>query len=78
MTNIERFQKLQVELVRAGFDTQLNAHPTGEKAKVGMVVDLRKHASNEIERLDVLTGAHGFSYQVGEDSLAAITLIGDE
>jgi hypothetical protein len=78
MTNIERFQRLQVELVRAGFDTQLNAHPNGEKAKVGMVVDLRKHASNDIERLDALAGVHGFSYQVGEDSLAAVTLAGDE
>jgi hypothetical protein len=43
-----------------------------------MVVDLRKHASNDIERLDALAGVHGFSYQVGEDSLAAVTLAGDE
>ncbi len=78
MTNIERFQKLQVELVRAGFDTQLNAHPNGDKAKVSLTVDLRKHAAGDIERLDALTGTDGFSYGIGEDSLAGITLANDE
>jgi hypothetical protein len=78
MTTIERFQKLQVELVRAGFDTQLNAHPNGEKAKVSMTVDLRKHAAGDIEKLDELTGTHGFSYGIGEDSLAGIMLAREE
>ncbi|HEY4348188.1 MAG TPA: hypothetical protein VGM80_11415 [Gaiellaceae bacterium] len=78
MTTIERFQRLQVELVRAGFDTNLQAHPSGEKAKVGMVVDLRKHAAADIEKLDALTSTHGFSYAVGEDSLAGIKLAGED
>jgi hypothetical protein len=78
MTNIERFQQLQVELVRAGFDTQLHAHPNGDKAKIAMVVDLRKHASADIEKLDALTTAHGFTYAIGEDSLAGVKLVGDE
>ena len=78
MTNIERFQKLQVELVRAGFGTDLRAHPRGEKASISMSVDLTRHASTDIERLDQLASQHGFTYKVGEDSHAGIVLAGDE
>ena len=39
-TTIERFQNLQVELVRTGFATELLARPDGDKAKVSMFVDL--------------------------------------
>ena len=80
MTNIERFQKLQVELVRVGFTTELHASPDGEdKAVISMVVDLHEQTGGEaesggIERLDTLAQAHGFAYVVGERSQATLTL----
>ncbi len=78
MTTIERFQKLQVELVRAGFDTALHVQADGkeddERAVVAMFVELRKQTGRDIERLDELTGVFGFSYAIGDDSRAAITL----
>ena len=74
MTNIERFQKLQVELVRAGFDTDLRAKPDGEQAVIAMSVDLRKHEAVDVEQLDSLTSRHGFSYTIGEDSYAGVVL----
>jgi len=78
-TNIERFQKLQVELVRAGFETVLYAEPNGDKAILSMRVDLARHKgggaeNGSIEQLDALTSGHGFAYTVGKDSHAAITL----
>ncbi len=76
MTNIERFQKLQVELVRAGFETDLLAKPDGDEAVIGMTVDLRKHAADDVEKLDALTSGHGFSYTIGEDSYAGVVLAG--
>ncbi len=81
MTTIERFQDLQIELVRAGFDTQLHAKPDGENALVSLTLDLRRQAggANEetgIPELDRLTSKGGFSYVVGENSLATVALAG--
>ena len=56
--------------MRAGFETDLKAKPDGDDAVIGMTVDLRKHAADDVERLDVLTSGHGFSYTIGEDSYA--------
>lgn len=80
MTNIERFQRLQIELVRAGFETELHAGPKGnEKAAVVMFVDLHDKLGggvehSGIETLDNLTAGHGFGYAIGENSRAAINL----
>ena len=74
MTNIERFQKLQVELVRSGFDTELHAKSAGDQAKLAMFVELNKQSSDGIEKLEALTGGHGFSYTIDDQSRAAITL----
>ena len=49
MTTIERFQNLQVELVRAGFSTELHARPDGDQAKVSMFIDLEHRTANDIE-----------------------------
>jgi hypothetical protein len=81
MTNIERFQSLQIELVRAGFETELHARPEGDKAVLSMYVDLRQQTGGSIEnggieRLDAITASHGFAYSVGEDSRATIALVG--
>jgi hypothetical protein len=73
MTNFEQFQSLQIELVRAGFETTLHAQPHGDDAVLSMFVDLRKQSATDIEKLDALTTRNGFSYTVGDDSLAAIT-----
>jgi membrane protein len=78
-TNIERFQKLQVELVRAGFETMLHAEPNGDKAILSLQVDLARHKgggaeNGSIEQFDALTSGHGFAYTIGKDSRAAITL----
>jgi len=79
MTNIERFQRLQIELVRAGFQTELHARAHGGKAEVMMYVDLHHQMggdvdSNGIEKLDALTSGHGFAYSIGDNSRAAINL----
>ena len=74
MTNIERFQKLQIELVRAGFGTEFHAEPNGDKATLAMYIDLKKQKAADVEKLDTLTSGHGFSYVIEEDSRAAITL----
>ena len=74
MTTIERFQNLQVELVRAGFSTELQARPDGDQAKVSMFIDLKHRTADEIENLDRLAGTQGFSYTVQENSRAALTL----
>ena len=74
MTPIERFQKLQVELVRAGFDTNLHAEADHGEAVIAMLVELKQQTTVDIERLNELTGTHGFSCVIGDDSRAAITL----
>ena len=74
MTTIERFHELQVELVRAGFATALSARPDGDQAKVNMTVELNHQTAAHLEQLEQLTGVRGFSFTVGENSLAAITL----
>jgi hypothetical protein len=74
MTTIERFQNLQVELVRAGFSTELHARPDGNQAKVSMFIDLEHRTANDIEYLDRLAGTQGFSYTVQENSRAALRL----
>lgn len=76
MTTIERFQRLQVELVRAGFATELQARPNGGKAVLAMYVELRDQQAAGIEKLDALASGHGFSYTVGDESRAAITPLG--
>lgn len=73
-TTIERFQNLQVELVRTGFATELLARPDGDKAKVSMFVDLEHRTAQDIENLDRLAGTLGFSYTVQDNSRAALTL----
>jgi hypothetical protein len=81
MTNIERFQRLQIELVRAGFETELRAGPNGDrKAVVMMYVDLHDKLGGGVEHsgievLDNLTAGHGFAYSIGENSRAAINLV---
>jgi hypothetical protein len=74
MTTMERFQNLQVELVRAGFSTELLARPDGDQAKISMFIDLEHRTASEIETLDRLTGGQGFSYTVQENSRAALTV----
>ena len=76
MTTMERFQKLQVELVRAGFATEFLARPAGrnsDEATLTMFVDLKDHNAEHIETLDALAAQHGFSYTVRDDSRAALT-----
>jgi hypothetical protein len=74
MTPIEQFQNLQVELVRAGFDTDLRAEADHGEAVIAMFVELKEQTTADIERLNELTGTHGFSCVIGEDSRAAIKL----
>jgi hypothetical protein len=79
MITIERFQNLQVELVRAGFATEFYARPKGrtsDQATLTMFVDLTDHNAKQIEGLDALASVHGFSYTVQDDSRAALTLAG--
>jgi membrane protein len=74
MTTIERFQKLQVELVRAGFDSELHAAADRGNAVLTMYVELTKQTAADIEKLDALTATHGLTCVIGDDSRAAITL----
>jgi len=74
MTTIERFQELQVELVRAGFSTELHARPDGDQAAVAMFVELHRQTADQLEQLEQLTGYRGFTFTVQENSRAAITL----
>lgn len=74
MTTIERFQELQVELVRAGFATELTARPDGDQAAVAMTIELQKQTADHFEQLEQLTGLRGFTFTVGDDSRAAIAL----
>ena len=76
VNTMERFQKLQVELVRAGFATEFLARPAGrngDEATLTMFVDLKDHNAEHIESLDALAVLHGFSYTVRDDSRAALT-----
>ena len=76
MNTMVRFQKLQVELVRAGFATEFLARPAGrngEEAMLTMFVDLKDQNAEHIESIDALARLHGFSYTVRDDSRAALT-----
>jgi hypothetical protein len=77
VTTIERFQTLQVELVRAGFATELFARPDRDQAKVSMFIELEKQTAGDMEQLDALAGTFGFTYTVGENSRAALSLAGE-
>jgi len=75
MTHVERFQAFQVELVRAGFDTELHIRPDGKgAAKVALFVDLEKRSGEVIGELSTLGSRHGFSFELGAESRAAMTL----
>jgi hypothetical protein len=74
VTNFERFQNLQVELVRAGFESYLHAQPKGDEALVSLHVELREQTADRVETLDALASNHGFSYKIVENSRAAISL----
>ena len=74
MTNIERFQKLQVELVRAGFDTELRSVTDRGNAVLTMYVEPRQQMAADVEKLDAQIGTLGFRCVIGDDSRAAITL----
>jgi hypothetical protein len=80
VNTMQRFQALQVELVRAGFATEFLARPAGrnaDEAMLTMFVDLKDHNAEHIESLDALAGLHGFSYTVRDDSRAALTPVED-
>jgi hypothetical protein len=79
-STIERFQRVQVELVRAGFATEFLARPNWrnrEEATLTMFVDLKDHKAEQIEELDALATQHGFSYTMQDDSRAALVLADD-
>jgi hypothetical protein len=76
MTAIERFQSLQVELVRAGFATDFMTRPNGDHASLTLLVDLKDRTSENVEYLDQLAAGHGFAYTVRDDSQAALALVG--
>jgi hypothetical protein len=76
MTTIERFQTLQVELVRAGFGTELLTRPNGGHARLELFVDLKDRTAENIEYLDQLVAGHGFGYTVRDDSRAALSPAG--
>jgi hypothetical protein len=75
MTNFERFQAFQVELVRAGFGTTLEARPSGSGATIALLVDLERKDAETVERLDQLAAQHGFSFKLDAESRAALTLL---
>ena len=72
MTTIERFQSLQVELVRAGFGTDFVTRPNGGHATLELFVDLKNRTAENVEYLDQLVAGHGFAYTVRDDSRAAL------
>jgi hypothetical protein len=75
MTNVERFQAFQVEVVRAGFDTGLQIRPDGKgAAEVVLFVDLEKRSGEVIGELYALATRHGFSFELDAESRAAMTL----
>ncbi len=76
MTTIERFQNLQVELVRAGFATDFMTRPDGGKATLELFVDLKNRTVENVEYLDQLVAGHGFAYTVQNDSRAALAPTG--
>lgn len=75
MTNVPRFQAFQVEVVRAGFVTDLHIRPDGKgAAKVVLFVDLEKRSGELIGELYALASQHGFSFELDSESRAAMTL----
>ena len=74
VTNFERFQALQVELVRSGFDTLLEARPGGDGALIVLSVELERQNAATVEELDALAAEHGFTFTIGSDSRAVLTL----
>jgi hypothetical protein len=75
MTTIERFQNLQVELVRAGFGTDFMTRPNGSDAKLTLYVALKDKTAENVEYLDQLAAGHGFGYTLTDDSRAALSLL---
>ena len=62
-------------LVRAGFATDLSVRPDGgDQAKVAMFVELHRQTAEQLEQLEQLTSARGFSFTV-QNSRAAVTLV---
>ncbi len=74
MTTIERFQSLQIELVRAGFGTDFTTRPNGGHALLELFVVLKDRTAENVEYLDQLVAAHGFAYTITDDSRAAVTI----
>jgi hypothetical protein len=73
MNQLERFQQLQLTLVREGFDTTFRARRDGEEALSWLTVSL--HESQEPEtmtRLSELITGNGFQF-TAEGETVAIT-----
>jgi hypothetical protein len=63
VTDLERFQNLQLDLVRGGFDSTLRAHREEDHAIVSMSVALhREQAPDLMAELTKLVEAHGCAF----------------
>jgi hypothetical protein len=74
MTIVERFQAFQVEVVRAGFETDLHIRADGKMAAGSYFVDLGKRSGEAVGELCALGSRYGFSFELDAESRAAMTL----
>jgi len=70
---VEGFQQLQLELLRAGFETELQAEPGDDAVVVVLFVELGGHTAAEIETLLALGASRGFLSRIEAGGRAAIT-----
>jgi hypothetical protein len=75
VSELERFQDLQVKLVVAGFDTTLKARREGDEAVVSLTVALHHEQTPELmAKLTEIIGGHGFAFTAENETIEITTL----
>jgi hypothetical protein len=76
VSELERFQDLQVKLVVAGFDTTLKARRERDEAVFSLTVALHQEQTPEVmAKLTEIIGGHGFAF-TAENETVEITALG--
>jgi hypothetical protein len=75
MANLQSFQVLQQELVRAGFDSTLRAWREGNEAVMTLLVALHEQQTPErMSKLTDIVDEHGFAFTADNETVTITAL----
>jgi hypothetical protein len=75
MNNFERFQRLQVLLVQAGFETTLNARREHDEAVISLSAGIDDDSPEQMARLAEITTENDFAFTVDGTTAEVTTLV---